>query len=307
MKTPRDLLDFFTIYPTAAACCDALIESRWPDGFRCPVCGNSRAYWVKRGALFECAACGQQTSPTAGTIFHKTKTSLQKWFLAIYLLSATKKAMSASELARQLRVAYATAWTMRRKIIQAMTRHEGELMLQGRVEFDETLLGGYESGKPGRGSDHKAVIAVAVERTSNNKGCRRAHLCVVPDASEPSLVGVATATIAPGSTILTDGWSSYQGLADKGFTHRPKVLGSPQNAVKVLPWAHLMISNFKRWIVDIFHGVSAKHLQGYLDEFCYRLNRRWQRTDIFRRVLNRCARYTTPVSYAQLTAPEKIR
>jgi transposase-like protein len=301
MKTPRDILEFFTIYPTEAACLNSLIESRWPDGFRCPTCDGTKAYWVRRGALYECAHCGQQTSPTAGTIFHKTKTSLQKWFLAIYFLSATKKAMSASELARQLRVAYATAWTMRRKIVHAMTRRDGELMLHGRVELDETLLGGYEPGQPGRGSDHKAVIAIAVERTSNDKGCRLAHFHVVPDASQTSLVTVATATIVSGSTVLTDGWASYQGLSGKGYKHLPKVLGSPENAVKVLPWAHVLISNFKRWIVDIFHGVSAKHLQAYLDEFCYRLNRRWQRTDIFRHVLNRCAKYTAPVSYAQLT------
>lgn len=302
MKTPRTILEFFTIYRTETACFKALIASRWPDGFQCPECGSSKAYWVKRGALFECASCGQQTSPTAGTIFHKTKTSLQKWFLAIYLLSATKKAMSASELARQLGVAYATAWTMRRKIIHAMTWRTGELMLRGRVELDETLLGGYEPGKPGRGSEQKAVIAVAVERTSSKKRCGRAHLRVMPDASGPSLSTVAAMTIVPGSTVLTDGWTGYQGLSENGYQHRPKVLGSPQNALKVLPWAHVMIANFKRWVLDVFHGVSVKHLQAYLDEFCYRLNRRGQRTDIFRRVLNRCARYTAPVSYDQLTA-----
>jgi len=275
MKTPRDLLEFFSIYPTETACLNALIKSRWPDGFRCPVCGNSKAYWIKRGALFECAHCGQQTSPTSGTIFHKTKTSLQKWFLAIYILSSTKKAMSASELARQLRIAYATAWTMRRKITHTMARHEAE----------------------------QTVVAIAVERTSTDQGCRRAHFQVVPDASETSLVTVAITTILPGSTILTDGWSSYQGLDKSDYVHCPTVLGRPENAAKVLPWAHVMISNFKRWVVDIFHGVSIKHLQAYLDEFCYRLNRRWQRTDIFRRVLNRCARYTEPISYSQLTTP----
>lgn len=302
METPQGLIEFFQIYPSETACFQALIASRWPDGFCCPDCGGTKAYWVKRGSLFECARCRQQTSPTAGTIFHKTKTSLQKWFLAIYFLSATKKAMSASELARQLRVAYPTAWAIRRKIVHAMTRRQGELMLRGRVELDETLLGGYESGRPGRSSEHKAVIAVAAERTLNNKGCRRTHMRVIPDAGETSLIAVATTTIVPGSTVLTDGWTSYRGLLKNGYRHRPKVLGIPANASKVLPWAHVMVANFKRWILDIFHGVSNKHLQAYLDEFCYRLNRRWQRTDIFRRVLNRCARYTAPVTYAQLTA-----
>jgi transposase-like protein len=302
MKTPQNLIEFFECYGTEKACFKALVSYRWPDGFQCPACGGHKAYWVKRGALFECAGCGHQASPTAGTILHKTKTSLQKWFLAIYLMSSTKKAPSAAELCRQLRVAYHTAWSIRRKIVQAMGRGEGEMMLCGRVELDETLIGGYKPGKPGRSSGQKAVVAVSVERTPNNKGCYLAHMQVIPDAGGASLTHSSKAAIVSGSTILTDGWSGYQGLTKEGYRHRPKVVGSPEKAVKVLPWAHILVSNFKRWILDVFHGVSIKHLQAYLDEFCYRFNRRWQRTDIFRRVLNRCIFYTPPFSYAQLTA-----
>ncbi len=302
MKTPRDLIEFFQIYRTEDVCFRALIKSRWPDGFRCPACGSSDAYWVKRRYLFDCARCGQQTSPTSGTIFHKTKTGLQKWFLAIYLLSSTKKAPSASELARQLRVAYQTAWTIRRKIVHAMARRQGEMMLQGRVEMDESLIGGYEPGRRGRGSDQKSLVAITVQRTPNNKGCYLAHMKVIPDASEASLVESAQASILTDSVVLTDGWSNYAGLADEGYQHRPKVLGCPENAAKVLPWVHVTIANFKRWILDAFHGVSAKHLQAYLDELCYRLNRRWYRTDLFQRILNRCARYVKSITYAQLTA-----
>jgi len=98
-----------------------------------------------------------------------------------------------------------------------------------------------------------------------------------------------------------DGLSSYRPLAKQGFDHQPLVVGEA-DASELFPWVHIIISNFKRWILDAFHGVSAKYLQSYLDEFCYRLNRRKQRTDLFRRALNRCVRFTEPVTYAQLIA-----
>ncbi len=96
--------------------------------------------------------------------------------------------------------------------------------------------------------------------------------------------------------LLPPSWPGF------GYDHAPMVQGDPENAAELLPWVHTVISNFKRWVLDVFHGVSPKHLQSYLDEFCYRLNRRNQRTDLFRRILNRCVRYTDPVTYAWLTA-----
>jgi len=301
MANMGTLIEIIERYGNEAACFGSLIEHRWPEGFQCPACGDRRAYIVETRLLLECTHCGHQTSVTAGTIFHKTRTSLQKWFLAIYLIAATKKATSASELCRQLGIAYQTAWTMRRKIVHAMMRRPGELMLRGIVELDESLIGGRERGKHGRETEHKTLVAIAVDHTMNG-GCRQAHMQVIQDASAISLTGAATASIKPGSTVLTDGWQGYNGLSDQRYNHKPMVLSCPEDASKFLPWVHITISNFKRWILDVFHGVSPKHIQAYLDEFCYRLNRRWQREDLFRRVLNRCSRFATPVTYAQLTA-----
>jgi transposase-like protein len=132
-------------------------------------------------------------------------------------------------------------------------------------------------------------------------GCSLAHMQVLGDISGVSLGEAATSYVTPGSVIATDGIPSYRPLAKRSFDHQPLVVAEA-DASELLPWVHIIISNFKRWILDVFHGVSAKHLQSYLDEFCYRLNRRQQRTDLFRRVLNRYGRYTGPVTYAQLTA-----
>ena len=288
------------MFKTEEDCRQALFEHRWPDGFRCPRCGHGRAYAHKKRPLFECASCGHQASLTAGTILEGTRTDLKKWFLAIYLLATTKKPLSSAELARQLGVSTVTAWTMRRKITRAMARGEGELMLAGVVEMDEAYVGGASKGIRGRGPLGKTPVAVMAQQNESG-GCDLAHMLVIKDIGGLSLKGAATSYITPGSVLVTDGLPSYQPLGS-GFDHQSLVAEGVENPAELLPWVHIIISNLKRWLLDVFHGVSAKHLQSYLDEFCYRFNRRSERTDLFRRVLNRCVRYTKPATYAQLVA-----
>jgi transposase-like protein len=133
-------------------------------------------------------------------------------------------------------------------------------------------------------------------------GLGRAHLHVIENASAKTLTNAAGATIQLGSTVKTDGWRAYRALPNAGYLHEPHVQATPQAASELLPWAHIVIANFKRWQLDVFHGVSAAHLQSYLDEFCYRLNRREVRLDLFRRILNRCLLYTPPTTYSELIA-----
>lgn len=301
MEQLGTMLEFIQRYSTEKACLKTLIAHRWPDGFFCPHCGCCDGYWIKKRRSFECVDCGYQASATAGKVLHGTRTKLQTWFLAIYWLASTPKAPSASELKRQLGVTYKTAWTMRQKIVYALSRRDGELMLCGLVEMDESFVGGREQGTKGRQTERKTLVAITVDHTAKG-GCRHAHLQVVPDAGSQSLTTAARQNIAPGSTVLTDGWPAYNSLGDQGYHHLPWILETPEDASRILPWAHIVISNFKRWTLNTFHSVSAKHLQAYLDEFCYRLNRRWQRSDLFRRILNRCLRFTPRITYAQLIA-----
>jgi len=153
-----------------------------------------------------------------------------------------------------------------------MRRGEHELLLFGVVELDESLVG----------------------------GLGRAHLRVIDDASAKTLTNAAGALIQPGSTVKTDGWRAYRALTGAGYLHEPHAEATPQAAGELLPWVHIVISNFKRWQLDVFHGVSAAHLQSYLDELCYRPNRRDARLDLFRRILNRCVLYTPPTTYSEL-------
>jgi len=303
MGHPLTLVGFMEMYPTQDACRRALFEQRWREGFRCPRCAHEVAWYLRGRGLYECAGCGYQASVIAGTLFHKSRTDLRKWLLAIWLLASMKKPPSAAELSRQLGVTGKTAWLMRRKITHAMRRREHELLLRGIIELDESLIGGHERGAANRGraSRRKTLVAVAAEQTPDG-GVGRAHLRVIDDASSKTLSAIARKVIQPGSTIKTDGWRAYRALSGAGYRHEPNGQPTPQAASELLPWSHIAISNFKRWQLDVFHGVSPQHLQSYLDEFCYRLNRRGERLDLFRRILDRCVLYTPPTTYAQLIA-----
>ena len=302
MRHPRTLIEFMQMYATEEDCRRALFEHRWPQGFSCPRCGHERAWHLRGRDLYECAGCHYQGSLTAGTVFARTRTDLRKWLLAIWLLASTKKAPSAAELARQLGVTRKTAWLVRRKIVHAMARREGELLLRGLVELDEAFIGGRRPAPANRGRRQpgRTLVAMAAERTPGG-GLGGAHLRVIANAGAASLTAAALATITPGSRVQTDGWVGYVGLGHAGFRHLARDLATGADIDEWLPWSHIVIANFKRWTLDVFHGVSPRHLQAYLDEYCYRLNRRDEREDLFRRVLNRCLLYTGPAPYSLLT------
>lgn len=303
MDTPGTLIEFMEAYRSEEDCRATLFRHRWPRGFSCPRCGNGDFYAIEDRGTYECRACRHQTSLTAGTVLHRTRTPLVKWFLAIYLLSSTKKAFPAAELSRQLGLSHHTAWLMRRKIVAAMTETSEAPLLGGVVEVDESFIGGYEKGVRGRGSKKKSMVAVFAEEGVDGS-LALAHMRIIPDATRVTLHASVTAMVAPGSVVKTDGHTSYWGLKDLGYVHENKVSRLPDDPCGHLPWVHTVVSNLKRWILGTFHGVSGKHLQSYLDEFCYRLNRRFDRGDLFRRVLNRCASFFGPVTYAEFTAPE---
>src|SRR3954449_9369287 len=148
---PTDLPSFQARFGTDEQCRDYLFEARWPDGFRRTGCGHADAYRHKKRLIDECVACGKQHSLLAGTIFEQTKTGLARRFLAVYLVTSSKRGISAMELQRQMGFgSYGDAWAWLQKIRRAMVARDRE-PLGGRVEADETLVGGARPGKPGRG------------------------------------------------------------------------------------------------------------------------------------------------------------
>ena len=303
---PRNLTELEANFGTEAACRAYLARLRWPDGFRCPRCGLGKA-WEVRG-LWECAACGCQTSVTAGTIFQDTRTPLPVWFRAMWWVTTQKNGASALGLQRVLGLkSYETAWTWLHKLRRAMVR-PGRDLLTGSVEVDESYVGGEEAGLPGRLNLKKALIVVAAQE--DGPGIGRIRMRLIIDASSESLVPFVKDSVAPGSLIHTDGWRGYSPLEGKGYDHEVTVVSRKKKPPsELLPRVHLVISLLKRWLMGTHQGaVSQKHLDYYLDEFTFRFNRRRSKSrgKLFFRLAQQAVAID-PVPYDHIVHPTRAK
>jgi transposase-like protein len=241
---PRNQAEFEAQFRTEEACRAYLLKLRWPEGFRCPRCGNAKA-WPVRSLLLQCAGCGRQTSVTAGTIFQDTRTPLTVWFRALWAVTGPKTGTSALTLQRLLGLgSYQTAWAWLHKLRRAMVR-PGRERLAGRVEVDETFVGALEEGATGRGAVKKVLIVVAVEYKGREIG--RIRLRRVSDGSADSLQTFIDEVVEPGSVVHTDGWLGYDRVRAHGYRHRITFLSDhAEPASELLPRVHLVVSLLKR-------------------------------------------------------------
>ncbi len=301
-RFPTTLLEFEHWFRSEQACRDYLFRLRWPDGFRCPRCTHAQA-WQSRRGLFHCGRCRADISLTAGTIFQGSKLPLRVWFRAVWWVTNQKSGVSALGLQRTLGLgSYETAWTCLHKLRRAMVR-PGREQLSGKVEVDDTILGGRTRGKGGW-HDRKVLVAVAAEVRGDRIG--RIRLQRVRNPSRESLSRFVRSAIAPGSELITDGAWGYDGLAELGYVHNPTVLRGKGDAVSslVLPRVHRIASLLKRWLLGIHQGrVSPDQLGYYLDEFTFRFNRRLSphRGMLFYRLLQQAVEIQ-PTPYKHLIA-----
>ncbi len=308
---PSNYAELLSWFPNDESCLDYLDWLRWRDGFECPHCGSTQS-WVLSDGRRSCGGCSRRVSVTAGTIFHRTRTPLTVWFAAAWFMTTQKDGASALGLQRVLGLSsYGTAWTMLHRLRTAMVR-QGRDMLRGDVEVDETIFGGPRPGKRGRGAGGKTMVIIAVE-TLSPKGFGRCRMEVIPDTLTPTLRTFLRANIEPLSIVMTDGLSSYPPAIGTWFTHKPtNVKGSGQPAHVPLPGVHRIASLTKRWLLSTHQGsVNPVHLQSYLDEFCFRFNRRSarQRGMLFYRLLEQAIQ-ASPVRGEDLlvrTIPKKTK
>lgn len=286
MKMPEiSLLDWQKKFGTEKACATALIKYRWPEGFICPHCGHQKAYYMTKRRVYECWQCHHQTYITAGTLFHSTNVPLVKWFWAIYLTASDKGGISATRLAKQIGVSWLTARRMLQKIRTAMGRRDSIYRLSDLIELDDTYVGGKKTGgKRGRGAAGKKPVLVAVE----NKGKKAGFMAMeaVSTISGETVRQFLARHLQQGQTVRTDAFHALNTVGETQ-THLKKV--TPANeAMNWLPLVHIIIGNLKKFLNGTYHGVSSRYLQEYLDEFCYRFNRRSWEFELPYRLLNAC-------------------
>lgn len=286
--TETDLLDWQARYGTEEACSEALAQQRWPEGFRCPRCGHDHGYTITTRHGYECASCHYQASLTAGTLFHSTNLPLTKWFWAIYLTASDKGGISAVRLAKQIRVSWITASRMLRKIRIAMGHRDSVYRLHDLVEIDDALVGGRKPGKRGRGAEGKVPVLVAVE----NREARAGFIAMqhVPAVTRETVAQFVQHHLPPSQLVRSDALAAL-GAIGKTQHHAARVTPADQ-AGTWLPWVHVAIGNLKAFLLGTYHGVSSKYLQEYLNEFCYRFNRRHWETELPMRLLNACLTHT---------------
>jgi transposase-like protein len=271
-----NIIQVYKQFPTHADCIKHLEKVRWNNIPKCPYCQSENQSPAPKERRYHCNKCNTSYSVTVQTIFHKTKCDLQKWFLAISLVLNAKKGLSARQLARDIEVTKDTAWSMLMRIRKAFKEY-GDL-LEGIIEADETYIGGKNKnrhkdkkteGGQGRGGEDKTPVVGVLQRDGKVKAQK------VKDVSRKTLHGVIKQHVKPGSVIMTDEWKSYNGLALLyGHQAVRHAMGEYVNGACHTNTLEGFWSLLKRGVIGQFHFVTAKHLNKYIDEFCFRYNNR---------------------------------
>ncbi len=294
------LLEMLQKYGTDEKCREILTKLRWPEGVTCSRCKERKVCYLESRKQFECASCGYQFSVTTGTIFNDTHLPLEKWFAATYLLCEAKKGMSACQIQRTLGISYKTAWYLCHRIRAAMVETEKE-MLDGKVEMDETFVGGRNTGfrKHARLDNKEIVIGI---RQRGGK-LRFFH---AQDIKSGTLKKYITENVSEDVDVLfTDDYLSYRSAArDLRKTGRHKTI---RHSLKIYVKGDIhtntiesAFSLLKRGFMGTWHHISGKHLAAYLEEMTFRFNRR-KSSDLFVDTLRHMI--TAPVlTFERLTA-----
>lgn len=268
-KSDINLVKLIEQFGSDDKCREHLSNLRWPESVECPRCNGAKVSKIKDALKYDCV-CGYQFTVTSGTIFHDSHLPLWKWFLAIYLMTESKKGMSACQMQRTISVSYRTAWFLCHRIRAAM-KDENAPLLRGIVEVDETYVGGKVRGM-GRGYRRNKAIAVGAKQRNGD-----IRLQKIRHASREVLHDFIHKNTHPKTkAIYTDEWPAYLGIADKDTKHETVNHSAEE-------WVHGDVhtngiesvwSLLKRSIIGSYHKVSHKHLDAYLDELEHRFNNR---------------------------------
>ena len=269
-------------FPDDDACLEWLKNYRYPNGITCITCGQvTKHHRVTKRACYACDICGNHVYPRAGTIFEHSSTSLKYWFEAIYLMSSTRCGISAKQIERMTGVTYKTAWRMFKQIRSLLNdRCEAS---SGEFEIDETYVGGKRQGKRGRGAEGKTAVFGIAKREGEVSASKTSNL------KSATVYPLIKKRVLRESQIYTDEFPVYDKLSKEGYKH-DRVNHSLE--VYVLGKAHTnTIEGFwsllKRGISGVYHAVSNKYLQDYIDEYVFRYNHRKDEKPMFLTVLEK--------------------
>lgn len=303
-----NLLEFFQEYPDEQSCRTKFREMREKAGVICKKCYNTTHYWKRDKECFECKKCHFRTTLRSGTVMHASKLSFQDWFIAMHLLTSTKKSFSAKEMQRQLgKKRYEPVWAMLHKLRAVMGLRDDKYKIEGKAELDDAFFTvvfqtsdtedkTHDKDKPrGRGTRKAAVMVMTsyddnIPENKRHKGKRPKSksgylkMKIINSFQMKEANRLVKENISEEAILKTDSSTSYNGLAAIVKEHDKQVV-KPEDAGKILPWVHIAIANAKRLLLDIHHSVDADFLNNYLNEFCWKFNRRKFGNQLFDRLL----------------------
>jgi len=279
---------FYERFPNEKACYQYISEIKWMSGFVCKKCGHTEYCAGRKPYSRRCTRCKYDESPTAGTMFDKCKFSIHLAFHLCFKISTKKKGMSSLELSHEFDLRQPTCWEFKWKIQQAM-RSSKKHPLSGIIHVDEFYIGQYEEGKVGRNLDSKKRLVVVALEILDQGGVGRAYAQVINKASAKEFSPFFHDYISTEAYVFTDTWKGYLPLKKK----YPRLKQLLSDKGTNFPELHIHIMNIQGWLRGIHHHCSKKHLQGYLDEYHYRYNRRNHMDTIFDNLICRMVKYNT--------------
>ena len=302
-----NLIKFIESFPDEASCRIKFKEFRDSQGVICRKCGSKEHYWLKTIEKYQCKHCKTRTSLRSGTIMQASNLPFRHWFIAFHLLTGTKKTFSALELQRQIgHKFYEPIWYMMQKIRMTMGSRDSKYQLDKIVEVDEGYFESVDTEKDddekfipkkrGRGSQKQTTVMVMASTVHDFKSTRKhkkptkfryVRMLVVDNLKGHTVGEKVSENIKYDTVVKTDNYTSYSKIKDHVWCHISQKV-KPEETGKVLPWVHTMIANAKRTLLGVHHMISKKYAQNYLDEFCYKVNRRNFGDQLFDRLLIAC-------------------
>lgn len=285
------LFEFQERFPDADSCMSYLSEVKWSEGYVCSKCGHT--HYCKGAGKYDrqCTVCRYVESPKAGTLFHRCKFSLLKAFYIVYYISTTKSGMGSTELSRKLALRQKTCWLFKHKVMKAMESSKSFPMV-GKVEVDETYVGGQDDQAIGRNEGKKKIMVVAIEK--QGRGISRMYGMVILTASRVNLKSFMIGHIHAQARVKTDKWTGYNNLKAE-FPNL--VQEKSEKKGKNFRQLHRGIMMFKAWLRGVHHSVS--HLQAYINEYTYRFNRHKMKEGIFENLIKKMVK-NEPYTYKMI-------
>lgn len=288
----ESIYKFLDTYKTDQDCLEYLAHIKWQDGFKCLKCNHTKCTVRKSNLGRDCNLCHHVESPTANTLFHKVKFGIRKAFTIVFEMSATTKSLSSSQMGRRLEISRQAAWLFMHKVRIAMKSSELHPIVE-KVFVDEFVFGGKEDLKQGRSNNSKKKKIIVAVEVDKNRGVKRAYFKAISDYSSKELRKIFDSHISKKAEVVTDKWSGYKPL--KKEYNITQIKSNTSDFFEI----NTIIHQLKSGLRSVYSWMDKSHIQKYLDEFSYRLNRSIHKQTIFDNLIKRIVKHRN-VGYKEI-------